>query len=492
MIDLLMILVLIFYFSALLFVLLFSIFQFQLAWQYRKTKSEKNTTPENLTEFPKVTIQLPVYNEMYVVERLLKATALILYPVEKMEIQVLDDSTDDTSDIIKKICNELKIDGITIDHIKRETRKGFKAGALAHGLKLAHGEFITVFDADFIPDRDFLKNTIPYFKDPKIGMVQTRWGHLNKEYSLLTKIQAFGLDAHFTVEQGGRNRKNLFMNFNGTAGIWRKSAILDAGGWKDDTLTEDLDLSYRAQLKGWKFKYLENIVSPAELPAEINSLKSQQFRWNKGASQNAVKNLSKVFSSGLPIKNKLHSFFHLNNSAVFVCIIIALACSIPLLFIKTQFEYGQVIFTWAIASLSGFVFLGYFYYTPFIQLNKKCWYLPFKFLLWFPLFLSISMGLAFHNAIAVVEGWMGIKSSFIRTPKYNLSGKSGSWQKKTYFKPRWNLINLGELAVIVYSILGIGIGIRLGDTGLIPFHLMMAAGTSIVLFYSLLHSNAVK
>jgi cellulose synthase/poly-beta-1,6-N-acetylglucosamine synthase-like glycosyltransferase len=480
--------VLIAYFTALLFVLLFSIFQFHLAWKYRRYKKYIPPDTLSINNYPFVTIQLPVYNEMYVIERLIQATAAIDYPKDRFEIQILDDSTDETTAIAADICKQLKNNGIDIQHIQREIREGFKAGALAYGLAKAKGEYVAIFDADFLPPENFLKQTVPHFENKNTGMVQTRWGHLNKQYSLLTRIQAFGLDAHFTVEQKSRNHAGYFMNFNGTAGIWRKSTIIDAGGWLADTLTEDLDLSYRAQLKGWDFVYLEDVVSPAELPAEITSLKSQQFRWNKGASQNAVKNLPKVFKSDASLIKKLHAFFHLNNSAVFVCIIIALLCSIPLLYIKSSFTNGNMVFSWAVVSLSGFLFLGFFYYIPFVSVNRRLHSNPLMFVLWFPLFLSVSMGMALHNTFAVVEGWLGIKSSFIRTPKYNLSDKSGSWHKKKYFKPRWNLINLGELLVIIYSIYGIVIGIRLGDTGLVPFHLMMATGTSIILGYSLLHS----
>lgn len=474
------------YLSALGFILLFSLQQVRLAYAYRKKRTEESGSEDRGTSYPKVTIQLPVYNERYVVERLIRAVFNLDYPTGQIEIQILDDSTDQTTEIISGIVRESQNMGFDVKHIHRTVRSGYKAGALSEGLRLANGEFIAIFDADFIPSRDFLKRTLPYFNDSSVGMVQTRWAHLNKEYSLLTRLQAFGLDAHFSVEQSGRNHAGLFINFNGTAGIWRKSTITDAGGWMSDTLTEDLDLSYRAQLKGWKFRYVEKVESPAELPAEIGSLRSQQFRWSKGASQNARKNIPEVMRSDIPMLTKIHAFFHLNNSAVFVCIMLILALSIPMLFLKPEIEHNRLIFSFTTLSLSGFLLLGYFYYPSFCEYSKPSKFRFLQFLCWFPLFLTVSMGLAFHNTIAVIEGWMGIRSSFVRTPKYNLSGRTGTWVNKGYYRPSLSPVNIGELLVILYSVTGIIVGIQLKDTGLIPFHVMMAAGTAIILGYSMI------
>ncbi|EDO26837.1 predicted protein, partial [Nematostella vectensis] len=258
-------------------------------------------------EIPFITIQLPVYNELYVMERLLNNIVNIEYPKDKLEIQVLDDSTDESVISTAKQIERLQKTGIDIKHIQRENRIGFKAGALKEGLEKAKGEFIAIFDADFLPEKDWLLKTVPYFKNPEIGVVQTRWGHINRNYSTLTKIQAFALDAHFTLEQVGRNSQGHFINFNGTAGIWRKECIYDAGNWEGDTLTEDLDLSYRAQLKKWKFKYLENVVTPAELPVIISAARSQQFRWNKGGAENFQKMLKKIITSNtISFKTKIH------------------------------------------------------------------------------------------------------------------------------------------------------------------------------------------
>ena len=319
------VLVIVIYGIALLFIFSYSLIQLQLVFNYKKysrsTETESFNFKEN--EWPKVTVQLPLYNEKYVAERLIEKIVQLDYPANFLEIQVLDDSTDQTFKIVAKKVAEIS---------KR---------ALAEGLKTAKGEFIAIFDADFLPKHDFLKRIIPKFKNQSVGMIQSRWEHLNQNYSLLTKLQAFGLDAHFSVEQGGRNIGNHFINFNGTAGIWRKETIYDAGGWQSDTLTEDLDLSYRAQLKGWKFLFLESVGAPAELPAAMNALKTQQFRWNKGAAECVRKNLWSVLkASDLKFSTKINAIFHLMNSAVFICIVVLALLSIPMLYIKeNQIEY---------------------------------------------------------------------------------------------------------------------------------------------------------
>jgi cellulose synthase/poly-beta-1,6-N-acetylglucosamine synthase-like glycosyltransferase len=300
-----------------LFIFSYSLVQLSLLINYRKRKNTQ--TSEWRGEWPSVLIQLPVFNERYVVERLIDATCQIDYPKDKLEIQLLDDSTDESFEIATRVVKARAREGFRISQIKRPERKGFKAGALDYGLKLSDADFVAIFDADFVPDPQFLKRAIPEFINENVGMVQSRWGHLNGDYSLLTKVQSFALDAHFTVEQAGRNRGNHFINFNGTAGVWRRNTIEDAGGWSADTLTEDLDLSYRAQLRGWQFRFVEDLVSPAELPAEINALKNQQYRWNKGAAECARKHLGNVLgASHIPLKTKVHAFFHLLNSSIFI------------------------------------------------------------------------------------------------------------------------------------------------------------------------------
>ncbi|MBC8112143.1 MAG: glycosyltransferase, partial [Verrucomicrobia bacterium] len=334
------------------FLFLFSLAQLQLTWIYVRHKSVPAIHSDSAQNFePHVTIQLPIYNEKYVVERLLDAITSLDYPKDKFEIQILDDSNDETTGIIFQKLNWLERKDIDIKHLARKNRTGFKAGALQAGLQSAKGDFVVIFDADFVPSPDFLRKTMSYFIDPSIGAVQTRWAHINENYSLLTQLQAFGLNAHFSIEQSARNVSGSFINFNGTCGIWRKQCITDAGGWSADTLTEDLDLSYRAQLRGWKLKYLENVVTPGELPVVMQAIKSQQYRWNKGGAETARKLIFNVLLSKEKFKTKLKAFFHLFNSSVFVALLIAAITSIPMLYLKkesifiaTLFDLGAIFF----------------------------------------------------------------------------------------------------------------------------------------------------
>ena len=312
------IIILFLYFVSLIVIMLFCIYQFQLVWIYLRNKNKIHTIPLQPDQLPFVTIQLPVFNESYIVERLLDNISKINYPKDKLQIQVLDDSTDETCGIIKRKIESFKEQRLNFQYIHRSDRSGFKAGALEEGLKVADGELIAIFDADFLPQPDFLLKTVPYFSDKKIGAVQTRWGHLNKNFSLLTRVQAFALDVHFTIEKIARNSKGYFIEFNGTSGIWRKQAILDAGNWQSDTLTEDLDISFRTQLKGWKLKYLENVITPAELPVEMNAIKIQQFRWMKGGAQNLLKNHRKLIQAHIPIMTKLNGLLYLSSSTIFL------------------------------------------------------------------------------------------------------------------------------------------------------------------------------
>ena len=329
MIEVFVNIIVVLYSLAILFVVIHSVFDAHLIYHYLLSFKKKKSAFYSKDFIPFVTIQLPVYNELYVVERLIDAVAAIDYPAEKLEIQVLDDSTDETSGIIASKIALLQQQNISIQHIKRKNRDGFKGGALKHGLTLAKGEFFAVFDADFLPSKDFLKRTIPFFKDQSIGMVQTKWGHINKDTSLLANLQAIALDGHFSIEQQGRNAAGYFINFNGTAGVWRKQAILDAGNWQSDTLTEDFDLSYRAQMKGWQFTYLEDFITPAELPPFVSALKSQQFRWTKGGAETARKNLKALFALPLPLSVKLHGVFHLIYSFGFISIITYALLPVP-------------------------------------------------------------------------------------------------------------------------------------------------------------------
>lgn len=480
----LMVTILIVYSIALLFIFTYSITQATLIKRYLKSKSKKKLLQSDYEYFPLVTVQLPIYNELYVVERLIDNVCSFDYPHEKLQIQVLDDSTDETIDIIRTKVAEWKNNGINIIHVHRTNRKGFKAGALEEGLESASGEFVAIFDSDFLPRKDFLLQTVPYFIDNNVGMVQTRWEHLNRNYSLLTKLQAFGLDAHFTIEQVGRNSNNGFINFNGTAGIWRKSCIIDSGNWQPDTLTEDLDLSYRAQLKDWKFVYLENIESPAELPPVMSALKTQQYRWTKGGAETARKHLFKVINSHKSLSVKWHGMMHLLNSAIFLSILTCSILSVPLLYIKIALPQFHNLFLIASLFVLSFFILGTMYYVSSMRRFKNRLTALLNVLIIFPAFLSVSMGLSLHNGIAVLEGYFGRKTPFVRTPKFNLNKKDGKWAGNKYLKTNLNLINVMELILSCYFAFGVVKGIQLKDYGLLPFHIMLSLGFMTVFYFS--------
>ncbi|MBK6263627.1 glycosyltransferase family 2 protein [Marivirga sp. S37H4] len=475
------------YSISLLFIFFFSLGQLHLTWHYLRAKKQaknehidpKAKIPDN---WPKVCVQLPVYNERYVVSGLVDKVCQLDYPSDLLQIQVLDDSTDDTTEILTEKINSWKAKGVNIELIRRPDRKGFKAGALQYGMEASDAEFIAIFDADFLPDSNFLKTTIPQFQHPGVGVVQTRWGHVNKDYSLLTKLQAFGLDAHFTIEQVGRSHAGSFINFNGTAGVWRKETIIDAGGWSADTLTEDLDLSYRAQLKGWKFLYREDVESPAELPIIMPAIKSQQFRWNKGGAETARKNFGKVLRSNIGLSNKIHAFFHLFNSSIFIAILITALLSIPMLYIKSIHPELLVLFQIGSVFLVGFFSIAIFYWVAnkYLIPEKHGWY----FIRTFPVFITVSMGLSLHNALAVAEGLLGFKSDFIRTPKFNLSQKGESWKTNKYIKLQFSWLSMLEALLAVYFAFGIFLGFHLKDYGLIIFHFMLMMGFMMVFFHS--------
>ncbi|WP_224999613.1 cellulose synthase family protein [Cesiribacter sp. SM1] len=477
-------LIAILYCSSLLFLFLFSLGQLHLTWHYLRSLRKKQAVPLALPEeLPVVTVQLPIYNERYVAERLLDAIARLHYPADKLQIQVLDDSTDDTVALISAKAAALQGQGLWIEHVRRPNRQGFKAGALQWGLQKAKGAFIAIFDADFLPPADFLIKTLPYFQAPETGVVQTRWGHLNRTYNLLTKLQAFGLDAHFTIEQGGRSEAGSYINFNGTGGIWRRSCIEDAGGWSADTLTEDLDLSYRAQMRGWKFRYLEEVESPAELPVIMPAVRSQHFRWNKGAAECARKNLLKSLRSHGSFFNKLHAFFHLTNSSIFIVILIAALLSVPMLFVKELLPEFERIFYFGRVFFFGFLAIGVFYWVASYRLHPKGSVLYFWSL--FPPFLIVSLGLSAHNTMAVAEGWLGKKSPFLRTPKFNITGKEGAWKGNVYLSRNFSWMTLLETILAVYFVFGIGAGLYLQDYSLLLFHSMLAIGFILVIYYTL-------
>lgn len=441
--------------------------------------------------WPFVTVQLPIYNELYVVERLIDNITCFDYPRDRFEIHILDDSTDETATLTRRKVMEYQAKGFQIEQITREKRQGFKAGALRDAMPFARGEFIAIFDADFLPHPDFLKQTLPYFQDPHIGVVQTRWEHINEDYSLITKLQAIQLNVHFTVEQGGRMKGDCLLQFNGTAGVWRRETIEDAGGWEADTLTEDLDLSIRAQLKGWKIRYLEQVGSPAELPAEINSLKSQQFRWMKGGAETARKMLPTVWrSSKLTAWQKLQTTSHLLSSSVFLFVFITGIFSVPLLFLLgTLMDLGFDSSYFAVFFV-GLMSISAVYYVANVQVIPRADSYAknvFKFLVLFPLFLALSMGLSLHNSVAVVQGFLGKKSPFVRTPKFNIKGLRDSFNRNKYVIRKISWTTIFEGLLTLYFAGAVVSAIVLDNTVFILFHLMLALGYGTIFYYSLRH-----
>jgi cellulose synthase/poly-beta-1,6-N-acetylglucosamine synthase-like glycosyltransferase len=482
---------LIIYTLALVYITIYCLMQVHLLFWYKKAQKENSLISDatlSNESFPFVTVQLPIYNEMYVAERLIDTIIQLDYPKEKLEIQVLDDSTDETVDLVAAKVKLYQAAGFEIYQVRRKDRKGFKAGALKEGMKQAKGEFIAIFDADFLPRKEFLKATIPYFANPEVGVVQTRWEHLNENYSLITRLQALQLNVHFTVEQKGREAGNYLLQFNGTAGVWRKQTIAEAGGWEADTLTEDLDLSIRAQLRGYKIIYLEKFGSPAELPAEMNGLKSQQFRWMKGGAETARKMLPAVWRSGLSFGKKLHTTLHLLASSIFLFVFLVGLFSVPLIFGFHALGINADIFTFFLIGWMGIIAV---YYVGNIEadLDKNGPYLKrlLKFTLLFPLFLALSMGLSLHNSIAVIQGYLGKKSPFVRTPKFNILGMSDTFSKKKYFIGKLGWTTLLEGVMAVYFLAGIFAGIQLENYNFLLFHFLLSFGYGTIFYYTLRH-----
>ncbi len=403
--------------------------RYYLVYLYMKHKGREVVKPAVPAEWPDVTIQLPLYNEMYVVDRLLQAICRMDYPRERLEIQVLDDSTDETQEIARLAVQRYAAQGFDIQYLHRDDRTGFKAGALDAGLKVARGRFVAIFDADFVPKPDFLKRTVPYFAEPQVAMVQARWTHLNGDYSLLTKVQSILLDAHFVLEHGGRNRSGRFFNFNGTAGIWRPEAIASGGGWQHDTLTEDLDLSYRTQLEGWQFVFLPDVEAPAEVPVEMNAFKSQQHRWAKGSIQTCLKLLPRILQSNMPLPVKVEAFFHLTANFNYLLMVLLSVLIFPSMIIRYNMGWYEMLlvdvplFFAATASIANFYIVSQRELYPDWKTRLK--YLPFL--------MSIGIGLAVNNTRAVVEALLDKQSEFARTPKYGVvRGDSDDWTTKKY------------------------------------------------------------
>jgi cellulose synthase/poly-beta-1,6-N-acetylglucosamine synthase-like glycosyltransferase len=430
-------------------------------------------------EWPQVTIQLPIFNERYVVERLIESICRLDYPGNLLEIQVLDDSTDDTVQIARAAVEKMKARGSDIVFIHRENRSGFKAGALRDGLLTAKGELIGIFDADFIPNPNFLKETVPYFVDPQVGMLQTRWGHINNAYSLLTRAQSIGIDGHFGVEQASRAFSGFFMNFNGTAGIWRKKTIEDAGGWQADTLTEDLDLSYRAQLRGWKLCFAPEVVCPAEIPVSINAFKSQQHRWAKGSIQTAKKNLGKLWRADISLLIKIQAFLHLTHYIIHPMMLVVVLTSIPILYSQWVFNtltYPVVIFT--------FLCLATFGPSSMYLFSQRILYPDWKSRIkYLPFLMCLGTGIAVNNTKAVLEALLNMESGFIRTPKYGITKRADRWIGKQYSIPL-NSITVLEFFLGIYSLTGLFLFLLFSKYLVSPFLLIYTSGFFYVFFLS--------
>jgi cellulose synthase/poly-beta-1,6-N-acetylglucosamine synthase-like glycosyltransferase len=490
-------LMLLIYFVAMSAVTIYCLLQFHLLYLYKRFHRENPSIEyrqydQNDESVPFVTVQLPMYNEMYVAERIIDFVAAQEYPKSRFEIHVLDDSTDETVDIVAKKVASLRAEGYNIEHIHRVNRQGYKAGALQEAMPRSNADFIAIFDADFTPRPDFLRTTMPYFEDEKVGIVQTRWAHINADYSLLTRLQALQLNVHFTVEQAGRSYGNLLLQFNGTAGLWRKKVINEAGGWQSDTLTEDLDLSFRAQIAGYKIQYLEKLESPAELPVEMNGLKGQQFRWNKGGAQNARKLLRLIWNESngkLNMMQKVHATSQLLAYGVFLWVFIAALSSIPLAFAFSELGISTHFLSFSVLGLFSVVGISYtanitavLHRTEPATLWEKV-----RFFGLFISFMPISMGLSLYNAIAVIEGYRGKASGFVRTPKYGINGQQKSFKSASYVakKISWVTIIEGVMA-LVFTTSAI-VGLLTDNTAFLLFHSMLAVGFGTICYYSIKH-----
>jgi cellulose synthase/poly-beta-1,6-N-acetylglucosamine synthase-like glycosyltransferase len=460
------------YFFVLVILAVYGWHRYYLVYQYMRNKDRGPATPPLPDPLPTVTVQLPIYNEMYVADRLIDAVCLIDYPRELLEIQVLDDSTDETTSVCERAVRRNAANGINITYIHRTDRTGYKAGALEAGLRVAKGDYVAIFDADFIPTSDFLMRTVPFFADPKVAMVQARWGHINEDYSLLTKIQAILLDGHFVLEHGGRNRSGLFFNFNGTAGIWRRTAIADAGGWQHDTLTEDLDLSYRAQMRGWQFIFLPGLIAPAEVPVEMNAFKSQQHRWAKGSIQTCRKVLPRILRSNLPLRVKAEAFFHLtaNFNYLLMCVLSVLMA--PSMVIRFNMGWYEMLLIDVPLFLAATASVANFYMVCQRELYPRTWTARLKYL---PFLMSIGIGLTVNNTRAVLEALFNRQSEFARTPKYRIEGSSDEWIGKKYRQS--DVVQpMIELALGLYFTATVFYALANGIYGTVPFLILFQIG----------------
>jgi len=463
------------YFFVMTILAMYGIHRYQLVYNFYKNRKNVPGPPLEMTMWPKVTVQLPIYNERYVIERLIEAVAQFDYPRDRIDIQVLDDSTDQTQEVARDSVERHQALGVPITYIHRDNREGFKAGALQEGLESAAGELIAIFDADFIPPADFLRRTVPYFAEANIAMVQTRWSYVNRHHSKLTEAEAILLDGHFAIEHSSRFRSRLFFNFNGTAGIWRRSAIEDAGGWQHDTLTEDTDLSYRAQLRGWKFLYLPEIECPSELPVEMNAFKSQQARWAKGLMQTAKKILPRLLRSDVPSAVKAEAFFHLTANISYPLMVFLSIILLPAMIVRFYQGWFQVLTIDLPLFLASTCSISSFYLAAERAFYPQTWKRTFWYL---PLVMALGIGLSVRNALAVIEAIFGVKSEFVRTPKYRVEAdrrNRNAWVQKSYHKSA-GLLPYIELALGAYFAAAVVYSIQMENYATVPFFILFVWG----------------
>jgi cellulose synthase/poly-beta-1,6-N-acetylglucosamine synthase-like glycosyltransferase len=461
------------YFIVLILLASYGAHRYVLVYLYYKNKKNRTTEPAaHFSDLPRVTIQLPIFNEQFVVERLLDAICRLNYPLDKLDIQVLDDSTDETVAVARGLVNHYAARGFPISYHHRSNREGFKAGALTEGLKTAEGEFVAIFDADFVPPEDFLLRTVHHFTESKVAMVQTRWTHINRNYSFLTEVEAILLDGHFVLEHSGRARSNVFFNFNGTAGVWRRTAIDDAGGWQHDTLTEDTDLSYRAQLKGWKFIYLQDVECPAELPVEMTAFKTQQARWAKGLIQTSRKILPQVLRSDQRFHVKLEAWYHLTANLSYPLMIVLSVLLLPAMIIRFYQGWFQMLYIDLPLFMASTFSISSFYLVSQRELFPGKWY---RALLYLPFLMALGIGLTVTNTRAVLEALLGKKSEFARTPKYHVESKKDKVRANKY-RRRLGWVPWIELLIGCYFAITVYYAIDNENYITVPFLILFVVG----------------
>ena len=470
------------YFSVLIILSAYGLHRYEMIRGYLKHKKRLTDPPNLFEQLPRVTIQLPLYNEKFVVERLLEETLKMRYPRELFQVQVLDDSTDETHPFAESLCARYQAMGHPVEYRHRTNRHGYKAGALQAGLESATGELIAVFDADFIPPEDFLERTVHYFSDPKVGVVQTRWSYLNRHYNLLTEVEAMLLDGHFVLEHGARFGGGLFFNFNGTAGILRREMIQDAGGWQHDTLTEDSDLSYRAQLKGWKFVYIPDVECPSELPVEMNGFQVQQSRWSKGLTQVAIKLLPTILRADLPRRVKMEAIFHLTPNISYPLMIVVSALMLPVMIIRFYMGWLQMLFIDMPLIIASFWSITAFYMLAHRELYPKTWK---RGIFMVPVLMAAGVALTISNTRAVLEALFRVQTAFARTPKFAIEGSQKVQLQASKYRSRSGWLPFAELAIGTYFLAMMAFAVETYNFLALPFLAIFVSGYYWAAFASL-------